>query len=490
MNENVEVEAAVDLAADRASGHALRRELGLWDLVPMQILLVVGITWAGYAAKQGATHVAFWVAAILFLFIPLAAVVGWCAKVWPYEGGVYQWTKYAMGPFAGFMSAWNFGLWALLAISNVGILSVTSMSYGLGPKAAWMQDSHLLIGALTVGLFLVMLAVNLPGFGIGRWVSHFGTAVTVLVTVLLMSLLFIHPHTNALHPHVNPQAPFSLAMPALTLFSINIFTKVAFNSLSGLEQAAVFAGETRDAGRAIMRSAWIAAPIIAVIYILMTGSILTYIPADKVNLSGPIPQILAAAFSGGGAASEGTDWGLILGRATILVLAVALVAQYAVIVAETSRLPMVAGWDRLIPEWFTRLDPRWKTPTRSIAAIVACSIALGLLGLAGTGVQEALQVLNSSGNIFYGVYYLLMFAIPLVVGDRFGVRAGRWLKVGAVSGLAVTVLSMFFNLLPLVDVANKWIFAAKVGGASAVLNLVGVAIYWNGTRSRIGAGRD
>jgi len=480
LNENLEVEAAADVAADRASGHALKRELGLWDLVPMQILLVVGIIWAGIAAKQGGTHVAFWVAAILFLFIPLAAVVGWCAKVWPYEGGVYQWTKYAMGPFAGFMSAWNFALWALLAISNIGILSVTSLSYSLGPKAVWMQDSHTLIAALTVGLFLIILLVNLPGFGIGRWVSHFGSAVTVLVTVLLMSLLFLHPHTSAAHPHVSPQAPFSLAMPALTLFSVNLFTKIAFNSLSGLEQAAVFAGETRNPGRAIMRSAWIAAPIIAVIYILMTGSILTYIPADKVNLSGPIPQVLAAAFSGG--SSEGTDWGLMLGRGTILVLAVALVAQYAVIVAETSRLPMVAGWDRMVPEWFTRLDPRWKTPTRSIAVIVVCSIVLGLLGLAGTGVQEALQVLNSSGNIFYGVYYLMMFAIPLVVGNRFAVRAGFWLKVSAISGLAVSALAMFFNLLPIVDVANKWLFAAKVGGTSVVLNLVGLAIYLNGKR--------
>ena len=52
----------------------------------------------------------------------------------------------------------------------------------------------------------------------------------------------------------------------------------------------------------------------------MTGSMLAYIPAAKVDLTGPIPQILAAAF-GGGSAGGGIDWGLMLGRATILVLA-------------------------------------------------------------------------------------------------------------------------------------------------------------------------
>jgi len=480
-NSAEELAAEIEAVPGAASSHALRRELGLWDLVPMQILLVVGITWAGIAAKQGGTHIWFWLAAILTLFVPLAAVTGWCAKVWPLEGGVYQWTKFALGPFAGFMSAWNFGLWGLLAVANIGILTATSISYGLGPRAAWIEESHTLIAGLTIALFIVILFVNLPGFGIGRWVSHFGTAVTVLVTVLLMGLLFYHPHASAAHPHVDPQAPFSFGKPVLTLMSLNLFTKIAFNGLSGLEQVAVFAGETRNAGRAIMRSAWIAAPIIAVIYILMTGSMLAYIPAAKVDLTGPIPQILAVAFGGGGE-TAGIDWGLVLGRTTILVLAVALVAQYAVIVAETSRLPMVAGWDGMIPAWFTRLDPRWRTPTRSIAVIVALAIGMGLLATYGTGAQEAFQVINSVANVGYGIYYLMMFAIPLLIGDRFGVRAGFWLKVAAVSGIAVTAVAMGLLLLPIVDVSSKWIFAAKVGGASLAINLAGVAVYWNGTR--------
>jgi amino acid transporter len=474
---------------EQAQSHALRRTLGLRDLVPMQILLVVGITWAGTAAKQGGTHLWFWLAAIVTIFVPQAAVVGWCSRVWPLEGGVYQWTKFALGPFAGFMSAWNFGLWALLAVSNVGILTATSLSYGLGPRAAWMEESHTLILGLSIGLFLLILLVNLPGFGIGRWVSHFGTAVTVLVTVLLMGLLFVHPHASAIHPHVNPQPPFSLAMPVLTLMSMNLFSKIAFNALTGLEQVAVFAGETRDAGQTILRSAWIAAPVIAVIYILMTGSMLAYIPAAKVDLTGPIPQLLAAAFGGGavggaGAFNSSIDWGLMLGRVTILALAVALVAQYAVIVAESSRLPMVTGWDGMIPAWFTRLDPRWRTPTRSIAVIVAAAICMGVLATYGTGAQEAFQLISSVGNIFYGIYYLMMFAIPLVVGQRFGVRAGSWLKLGAVSGLAVTLMAMGLNLLPIVNVANKLVFGAKVAGTSLVLNAVGMAIYWNGSQRR------
>ena len=41
---------------------------------------------------------------------------------------------------------------------------------------------------------------------------------------------------------------------------------------------------------------------------------------------------------------------------------------------------------------------------------------------------------------------------------------------------AQTVLST----VPIVDVSNGWVYAAKVGGAGLLINLVGVAVYWRG----------
>jgi amino acid transporter len=471
--------------SDASSSHRLQKELGLRDLVPMQILLVVGVTWAGLAARQGSTHVTFWLLGIASLFLPVAGVVHYCAKIWPLEGGVYQWTKHAIGPFAGFLSAWNFGIWALLVVSNLGIVTAASLSYALGPNAAWMADNGVLITTLSVGLFGFILLVNIPGLGVGRWVAHFGTGVTLLVTGLLVILLFVHPHAGAAHPHVSPQRPFSLAFPVVTAMSLNLFSKITFNSLTGLEQVAVFAGETRNPGRAILRSAWIAAPIIALIYICMAGSMLTYTSADKIDLTAPIPQLLAAAF--GGAATrtgDGVDVGLLLGHAAILALAIATVAQYAVIIAEISRLPMVAAWDHLLPGWFTRLHPRYRTPTRSLAVIVLLAVLLCLLASAGTGAQEAFQLLVTSGNVCYGINYLLMFAVPLVAGARFGHRPGLLLRIGCVGGIAVTLLQIVFGLVPVVGVTSSWAFGLKVGLTALTANLVGVALYcWRGLRA-------
>src|SRR5580658_872780 len=111
--------------SDPVSGHHLKKELRLRDLVQMQILLVVGVTWIGTAAKMGGVHLVFWIAAILMLFLPSAAVVTYCVQIWPEEGGVYQWTRHVFGSLAGFLNAWYFGRWGLLSGSNIGILSAT-----------------------------------------------------------------------------------------------------------------------------------------------------------------------------------------------------------------------------------------------------------------------------------------------------------------------------------------------------------------------------
>ena len=41
------------VSVEAGANHGLKRQLRLRDLVPMQILLVVGVTWCGIAAKQG-----------------------------------------------------------------------------------------------------------------------------------------------------------------------------------------------------------------------------------------------------------------------------------------------------------------------------------------------------------------------------------------------------------------------------------------------------
>ncbi len=56
---------------------------------------------------------------------------------------------------------------------------------------------------------------------------------------------------------------------------------------------------------------------------------------------------------------------------------------------------MVAGWDRLLPEWFSRLHPRHKTPTGAILFTGALTLIVLVMANAGVASQEAFQLLNN-----------------------------------------------------------------------------------------------
>src|SRR5260370_32713404 len=75
---------------------------------------------------------------------------------------------------------------------------------------------------------------------------------------------------------------------------------------------------------------------------------------------------------------------------------------------------MVAGWDHMLPAWFSRLHATYKTPMNSIMLVGATSFGIASLSLIGVGQAEAFQLVFNASGIFYAFTYVVMFAIPLV----------------------------------------------------------------------------
>ena len=119
-------------AKGRTTSAALKKPLGLFDLVLTQILFIVGSSWVGTAAKLGQAHLFFWLLAILLFYIPQAAVVIYLSNRMPLEGGIYQWAKLAFNEFAGFMVAWNLWLLSIMVIALGGMFVTTNISYAIG----------------------------------------------------------------------------------------------------------------------------------------------------------------------------------------------------------------------------------------------------------------------------------------------------------------------------------------------------------------------
>jgi glutamate:GABA antiporter len=296
----------------------------------------------------------------------------------------------------------------------------------------------------------------------------------MLVTFFAILIL---PWLNVAHGSLPAYHPLRIEMPVVSLMSLNLLGKMGFGALGGFEYVALHAGECRDPVRAITRSVWLAAPVIAGMFILGTSSVLALIPMDRLDLIAPIPQVLSEGF-------HSLDWVAPIASIAILALLGIRVAQSSVMFGGNTRLPMVAGWDRLLPDWFTRLHARYRTPVNSILFVGAATLVLGIVGLIGVGKQEAFQLLWNASGVFYALTYLAMFAIPLFGLRGVQPRPTLGLKICALSGLLMTLLYVALSIVPIIQVESRLLFAVKITGLIVVTNGVGLAIYRAASRRR------
>src|SRR6478672_12553020 len=166
--------APADGAAGTVGSTQLRRDLGLIDLTLTQILFVVGLPWVGVAAKQGTAHVVLWLTAIVFFYLPSAAVVIYLNRANALEGGLYQWAKIGFGEFTGFLVAWNLWLFAILNTSETGIQVTQYFRYVLGPGGEWLTSAPWFVVAVSLAIFLALVAVTIRGLSVGKWVHKTG----------------------------------------------------------------------------------------------------------------------------------------------------------------------------------------------------------------------------------------------------------------------------------------------------------------------------
>ena len=276
--------------------HGLKRELRLLDLVFLQVLLIVGLGWVGSAAKEGSTHVVLWLAGIVFFYLPLGAVVVKLSRAIPVEGGTYQWVRAGISPFAGFMAAWNVSFYTIIIIGVDGPTLTNNLAYIAGPRGAWMMNSAPVIVGTAVICLLAMYAVNVYGLHVGKWFTGSGSVMTLLIGATMLYLLVRRWMSGV--PPAHP--PLSLAMPAFSILTLNVFTKMSIGALAGFDNAGVFAGECRAPDRDLPRSVWLSSFPIAGTYILGTAALLAYVTPAKVDLASPLAQLMQSGFGNSG----------------------------------------------------------------------------------------------------------------------------------------------------------------------------------------------
>jgi amino acid transporter len=206
------------------------------------------------------------------------------------------------------------------------------------------------------------------------------------------------------------------------------------------------------------------------LFVFGTSSVLALVPLSQIDLVSPVPQALVA-----GAGTAG--WTSLIAPMVILLLLVRQLGNTTYVLGGASRLPLVAGWDGLLPAWFTRLHARFRTPVNSILFVALVTTGLALAAQAGVGLQEAFQLLDNAGGLLYAVVYVALFAIPLAGAKALSEQPPLWLKLASAIGLTVSLLYAVFTVFPIVEVQSWEQFAVKILAVVIGANIVGFVIY-------------
>jgi amino acid transporter len=214
------------------------------------------------------------------------------------------------------------------------------------------------------------------------------------------------------------------------------------------------------------------------VFLWLAGIVFFYLPlgAVVIALSRAIP------FEGGAyqwvkAGFGDTGLGELIVIVTVCVPVLQNFAAWVALVGMTARFPMVIGWDGLLPDWWSDLHPRFRTPVKALAMVTAASIAVALVNSSGgaTG-QEIIRIGTGGAIACLCIYYALLFAV--VAFGKFPVP----LRLAALCGFLVSAAALPFQIVPIIGVTDRVVFAMKVGGLICAINAVGAWLYWRGAK--------
>jgi amino acid transporter len=461
----------------------LKRVLRLSDLVLFNVVAVLGLRWVATSAKAGPSSLVLWLLAAVLFFIPQGMAVITLSSRYPDEGGVYAWTRRAYGEWNGFLCGWCYWINNVLYYPNLLISAAVIATYAIGKGGTTLGENWAYVLPVALTALWLAAALNIVGLGTGKWLHNVG-AVAVYVPGVLLIVLGIA--AIATHPSANGFSRATLTPNVTELSTLNLWASIAF-AFAGLELSSTMGEETANPTRDLPRSIVIAAPLIAVAYILGTLAVLWLVPTNDLNI---VSGFLQAITAGSAQLSPALVWLAPVAAALYTLNNVAGVGAW---LSGPARVAFVIGLDRYFPPAFGKVHPRWHTPY--VAILVQAMLATVFLFISqlgkGSTVEQAYLVLLDTQILVYFIPYVYLFLCLMRqaraapdVGQLPGGRLGA--SLAGAAGLCVTVFAMIVAAIPPGDAPNRVAFAVKVIGGAAAFVVLGAAIYWR-ARGRAGA---
>jgi amino acid transporter len=447
----------------------LKRSLGLIDVALYVIIAGSNLQWVATAAASGPSSFAVWIIGLLAMFVPIGVAVVYLTTIYPDEGGMYIWSKRVFGRFAGFMTGWTYWTTNLPFFPALLYFMVGNALFLWPGGAKYATSAPVFIWVSLLGLAFGSI-VNYYGLDVGKWLNNVGAVARWSVTLILIvvGVYSVARFGAATHYTLASLAP-TTDVKSLIFWSIIAFAWV------GPESVSFMAGEIKNPQRNIPLGFLIAAPVIAIIYLAGTFSVLGAVTADKVDPLYGVMQSISATVTRLG-------WGVVTPIAAALV-AISCLASVGAWLGSVARIPFVAGLDKYLPPAFGSMHPTYHSPVASIIAQFVASAIVVFIGQAGASVHVAYELLVDMMVLVTMVPFLFMFSAAIFVKEQpepgtVGIPGGRLtVVIASILGLFTTAASMVLSAIPAADDPNKPLAVAKVVGLTAVVLAAGALVY-------------
>ena len=465
----------------------LKRVLGMWDIVTMNIVAVVGLRWISRSARAGAPSITLWILAWLLFFLPMALTVIELSSRFPEEGGLYRWARRAFGPVHGFMCGWCVWVNNLFYFPSLLLFVAANALLVCGPGAAGLADSRVYSTGFVLGSLWLCVLLNLLGLEVVKRLHAIGSVATWLPAALLIVAggIALVTRGSATELSLATLVPRDDVLSTLSLWSAMCF------AFSGFEIGAFVGDEVKDARRTLPRATMISGAVVTLIYIAGSTSVLVALPPSALQERSGIADAVDLI---------SRNLGLIgLGAITGGLLALGSFAGTSSWFGGAARVPFAAGVDRALPAWFARLDPKRQTPRNAILVqgvlatlIFLVSVFLSVSG-GQTTIQEAYDIMVNLTILIYFVPYMYLFMALVRLRREADAGAERsetlripggnlGLYLVAVSGFAATAISVALLFVPPSGTENVLNYEVNLIGQAGVVVAIGAALYWSSAR--------
>jgi glutamate:GABA antiporter len=453
------------------------KALGLWDVVAMNIVAVVGLRWIARSARVGAPSVTLWVLAAVAFFIPLAIAVSRLAERYPEQGGIYVWVRRAFGPVNGFICGWCVWVNNLFYFPSLLLFAAANLPLAFGIDSAALAENRLYSVGFVLIVLWVLIGLNIIGLTRAKHVQNLGTYATFVPAGILIAFGAL---AYARFGSATSFAPSELLPRDDVLNTVSLWSAMCFG-FSGFEITSLVGQEVKDPERNIPRGIFIAGLVVMLIYIAGSVSVLVALPpealAERSGISDAVDLVSARlGFVG-------------FGALTALLIAIGAIGGTSSWIAGAARVPFAAGVDHVLPRSFAALHPTYRTPHVSllVQGLVATFVFLVSVFLTVTGgqttIQEAYDILVNLTILIYFIPYLYLFVAFVRL-----MRPGIGGVAAATAGFLATFVSLALVFVPPAGTANVLNYEANLIGQALIIMAIGALLFWRAQRGPAEAG--